>query len=140
MTRTKNVSKEKFTIFRDKAREYYETMKAAYDEGNYSASVANAVHCCICITDAFTVIRLGKKSSAQNHIQAVILLKDARSSNESEKTKVADKLHELIEMKTPAEYEDRKMSKTEAEKAKSLCDKIYSFMKYEIERAEALPP
>jgi hypothetical protein len=136
----RSVSHEKFIVFRDKAEEYYQTMKDAYDRNHYSACVANAVHCCICITDAFTVIRLGKKSAAQNHIEAVTLLKEARATDEAEKSRISDKLHELINMKTPAEYEDRKMSKAEAEKAKSLCEKIYLFLKYEIQRAEALPP
>jgi len=140
MIRTRNVSRERYTYFWDKAVEYYVTMKDAYEKGNYNAGVSNAVHCAICSVDSFTVYRLGKKSSGQNHTEAVLLLKDARSSDESEKSRVCDKVLQIIDMKTPAEYEDRKMSKAECEKAMNLCEKIHSFIRGEINRAEALSP
>jgi len=140
MMRTRDISRERYTYFRDKAVEFYETMKDAHEKGNYDACVANAVHCAICSVDAFTVLRLGKKTAAQNHAEAVNLLKEARSSDESEKSRVCDKVLILIEMKTPAEYEDRKMSKAESEKAKNLCGKIHSFLMNEIKRAEVLSP
>lgn len=140
MARTRDISRERHAYFRDKAAEYYETMRIAHEKGHYDASVCNAVHCVICIIDAFTVMRLGKKSASQNHAEVVLLLKEARASDESEKARICTRILEIIEMKTPAEYEDRLLSKGESERAVSLCEKIYSYIKGEIRRAEALPP
>jgi len=136
--RSREVSREKYVHFRDKAVEYYETMKDAHEKGKYNACVSNAVHCVICSVDAFTVFRLGKKSASQNHAEVVLLLKETRTSDESEKSRLCQKVLQLIEMKTPAEYEDRKMSKAESEKAVSLCEKIHSYILGEIRKAEVL--
>jgi len=136
MTRKKDVSREKYSNFRDKAEEFYEGMWREFKAGGYNNCVAMAVHCAISYVDSFTVFRLGKKSSAQNHAEAINLLKECRTSKESEKSTICSKLYQLIEMKTPTEYQDRKMSKEEAERAKNLCSKIRSFLKYELQRAE----
>jgi len=133
MPRTKEVPKERFKIFKDKAGEFYTSMEDAFDRGNYDACVSNAVHCAICIVDALTVSRLGKKSSAQNHIEAALLLKETKTSDENEKARMLPRLHALLELKTLAEYEDRTMSKSEAEKAIGHCNKVYAFIKRELE-------
>jgi len=137
MARVSSVSREKWKIFWEKAGEFLRTMRQAHEKGDYNASVANAVHCGISASDAFSVIRLGRKSSGQNHAEAILLLKEARTSDESEKSRVCEKLYQLLEMKNPAEYEDRRMSKAEADRAASLCEKVYSFISSEIKRAEA---
>jgi len=132
MTRSKDVSREKYTIFMRKAEEYYKYMKQAFNEKANTACVTMAVHCAISATDALTVLKLGKKSSGQNHAEAISLLKDVRASDEGEKSRVCQKLYELIELKNPAEYQDVEISRREAEQAKNLCDKIYSFIKAEL--------
>ncbi|MBI5223955.1 HEPN domain-containing protein [Candidatus Micrarchaeota archaeon] len=136
MSRTKNVSREKYVNFIDKSEQFYDSMKDAVDRGNNDAAVAAAVHCAICYVDALTVLRLGKKSSAQNHIEAAILLKETKTSDESEKSRVCVKLMELLELKTPAEYDDRKLSKAESESAVNSLEKIRKFIKTEIEKSQ----
>lgn len=138
MTRVKHVSREKYIKYRQKAEQFFEGMQSEYENGRYGTSVTMAVHCAISWVDAFTIFRLGKKSSAQSHVEAITLLKDSRTSNQSEKARICQKLYQLIEMKTPAEYDDTIMSKSDAERAKNLCIKIRVFLRDELKRAEVL--
>ncbi len=143
MTRLKIVSRERYTIFKEKAEGFYEGMLsefslAAHDSKRYNNCVSMAVHCAISWVDALTVYRLGKKSADSNHASAIILLKEARTSNEEEKARICQHLYTLIEMKTPAEYEDRRISKAEAEKSVQLCKKIDHFIRNELESDESI--
>jgi HEPN domain-containing protein len=133
MTRTKSVSREKYEVFWKRARQYQDSMEDSFSRGAYDACVSHAVHCAISSIDAITVLRIGKKSSAQNHNEIVMLLKDTRTHDESEKGKIIDSIFRLIEMKTLAEYEDKSMSKGDAEKAVDFCKKVFNFGKDEIE-------
>ncbi|MFH0884952.1 MAG: HEPN domain-containing protein, partial [Candidatus Micrarchaeota archaeon] len=121
---------------RERAKQYYTSMEDAYGKGNYDACTGNAVHCAISAVDAFTVMKLGRKSSAQNHNEIILLLKEARTTDEAEKARVCEKLYELLSMKTIAEYDDRQLSKADADRARTLCEKIYSFLESEVERME----
>jgi hypothetical protein len=95
-----------------------------------------AVHCAISWTDAYTVFKLGQKSSSQNHGEAIKLLKETKSTDEQKKSNICKDLYQLIEMKTPAEYEDGVLSMKDAARAKHLCEKIRDFLKQEFESME----
>lgn len=136
MTRTKFVSREKYVNFVEKAEDFYEAMIDAAQRGNNDACASAAVHCAICYSDALTVQKLGKKSAAQNHIEAVILLKETKTSDDSEKNRICEKLAEVLTLKTAAEYEDRKISKAEVDKARNNVEKIRKFIKDEIEKSK----
>ncbi len=133
----KHVSREKYKGFKEKAEQYYQGMKNEFDEGRPNNSVTMAVHCAISWTDAFTVYKLGKKSSSQSHGEAIGLLKEAKSSDESKKAQICKDLFQLIEMKTTAEYEDGILSKSDAKKALYLCEKIRAFFINEFEKIES---
>lgn len=134
MTRVKFVSREKYSVFLKRAAQYHTTMESAYNTGDYDACVGSAVHCTISIVDAISVRMLGRKSSAQNHMEIVLMLKEVKTTNEMEKARVCDMLPRIIEMKTLAEYEDRNMSKADAEKTKQTCEKIYTFIITELKK------
>ena len=121
------MSRERYKGFKEKAEQYYQGMKNEFEEGRPNNSVTMAVHCAISWTDAFTVYKLGKKSSSQSHGEAVGLLKDAKSSDESRKAQICKDLLRLIELKTPAEYEEGILSRSDAKKTLRLCEKIRAF-------------
>ena len=133
MTRTKYVSKEKFKGFQKKAEEEYEGMRSEFEQGRHNTAVILAVHCAISWADAFTVCKLGKKSSSQSHGEAIVLLKEAKASDEKTKVQVCRDFLKLIQLKTPAEYEDGILSKADAKKAVYLCEKIRAFFIKEFE-------
>mgnify|MGYP001373150931 CR=1 FL=1 len=133
MTRTKTVSRERYTVFWNRAKQYHDSMGESFARGAYDACISHAVHCAISSLDSVSVRLIGKKSSAQNHNEIVLLLKEEKTSQESEKSRVIDATLRLIDMKSVAEYEDRAMSKADAEKAVVLCNKVHSFAEKEIE-------
>ncbi len=133
MTRTKHVSREKFKGFQKKAEEDYEGMRSEFERGRYNTAVILAVHCAISWTDAFTVYKLGKKSSSQSHGEAIVLLKETKASDEKTKAQICRDFLQLIQLKTPAEYEDGILSKTDARRAVYLCEKIQAFFIKEFE-------
>jgi len=134
MTRTKNVARDRYTVFWNRAMQYDESLKGAFENGAYDAAVSHAVHCAISAIDAVSVLRIGKRSSAQNHNEIAILLKETKTHDESEKGKIIESLSRLIEMKAIAEYEDKPMSKSDAEKAMNQCRKVFAFAEEEIDR------
>ncbi len=136
MTRMKLIPKNKYEIFRKRANQYHTSMEDAYEKGNYDACTGNAVHCIISAVDAFTVMKLGRKSSVQSHNEIILLLKEARASDEAEKARACEKLYELLSMKSIAEYDDRELSKRDADRARMLCEKIHSFLEKEMELTE----
>jgi len=136
MTRTKYVSREKFKGFRKKAEEDHEGMKSEFEQGRHNTAVILAVHCAISWTDAFTVYKLGKKSSSQSHGEAIVLLKEAKAYDEKNKAQTCRDFLQLIQLKTPAEYEDGILSKKDAEKAIYLCRRIRKFFIDEFEKIE----
>ncbi|MCK4319893.1 HEPN domain-containing protein [Candidatus Micrarchaeota archaeon] len=138
MTRTKNVSREKYVGFMEKAEAYYDSMldefeEAAQNPARYNSCITMAVHCAISWVDALTVSKLGKKSSDSHHAAASILLKDIKASDEEKKSRVRRHFYNLMEMKTPCEYEDKLPSKANAKQAVRLCEKIRDFVKKELE-------
>lgn len=134
MTRIKLVPREKFRGFWKKAEEDYEGMRSEFEHGRHNTAVILAVHCAISWADAFTVRKLGKKSSSQSHGEAIILLKEAKASDEKAKAQVCRDFLQLIQLKTPAEYEDGILSKSDARRAVNLCEKIRVFFIKEFER------
>jgi len=136
MTRIKSVSREKYRIFLDRSNEYYKGMLAEYREERRNNAATFAVHSIISLVDSFTVLKLGERSSDKNHVQAIILLQRSKSSNEPEKSRVCGRILELIDMKTPTEYEDRELSKADADTAIYLCEKIRNFLLEEIRISE----
>jgi len=136
MTRVKRVSKEKYRGFIDKAEQYYQGMEDEYEKQRPNNSVTMAVHSAISWTDAFTVLKIGQKSSSQHHGEAINLLKEAKSTDEQKKSNICKDLYRLIEMKTPAEYEDGVLGMKDAERARHLCKKIRDFFKQEFDNME----
>ena len=136
MTRVKRVSRDRYKGFIEKAEQYYQGMDDEYEKGRPNNSVAMAVHCAISWTDAFTVFKIGQKSSSQHHGEAISLLKDVKATDEQKKAAICKDLYRLIEMKTPAEYEDGVLSMKEAERARHLCRKIREFFRQEFDGME----
>lgn len=136
MTRIKKVSRERYKGFIEKAEQYYQGMADEYGKGRSNNSVTMAVHCAISWTDAFTVYKIGRKSSSQHHGEAISLLKDTKATDEKKKSNICKDLYGLIEMKTPAEYEDGILSMKDATRAKHLCEKIRAFFKEEFDSME----
>lgn len=68
--------KSSYSIYIDRARQFYETMNIAQKCGRWSAVGLNAVHCAISINDALTVFFLKKRALGDDHRLAPDLLSE----------------------------------------------------------------
>ena len=136
MTREKFVPRTFYSNYVKKAAEFYDSMEYSFSKGNWDACVSSAVHTAISIIDAIAVQQLGRKSSSQNHMEAYFLLIDVKTSDENRKSNLKQDFSDLLGLKTPSEYEEKLLSKADAERAVNKCKKIYSFILEEIKKGE----
>lgn len=121
-----------------KAQEFYSEMEDSFSRGHGNVCVSNSVLAIISIVDAIAIQQLGKESSSENHIETAMLLNDIKTSDENRKSNLKYDIIEVIRMKTPSQYEERLMSKGDAEKAVNRCNKIYTFLLEEIKKRDIM--
>ena len=136
MTNQKFVPRTFYTNYVKKAAEFYDSMEYNFQRQNWDVCVSSAVHASISIVDAIAVQQLGRRSSAQSHVESYFLLNDVKTSDENRKSNLKNDIMDLINLKTPSEYEEKLMSKADAERAVNKCKKVYSFILEEIKKGE----
>ncbi len=136
--RVRNIPQEKWRSFWARAESFHEGLESVRPSRD-DACVSMAVHCSIAALDALTVFFLKERSAGQNHFEVVPLLKKMTAKDESAKKQAEDSFRQLANLKMVAEYDDRNASKTEADKAMALCEKIYRFVESELKSAGAFP-
>lgn len=77
------------------------------------------------------VFHLGERSSSQSHEDAARLLKKINLDPKELSSKTKQFMN-LLSMKTLAEYDDRLMTKSDAEKARKNCERIYLWVKTQL--------
>ncbi|HIG96583.1 TPA: HEPN domain-containing protein [Candidatus Woesearchaeota archaeon] len=136
MTDKKVVLRSLYPNYVKRAEEFCRSMDDSYQRGDWTATVSHAVLTVIAIVDAIAVQKLGRKSSSQNHIEAVFLLNEIKTSDENKKSNMKNEIIGLINMKTPSQYSEKLMNKADAERAVNACNKIILFLKAEIEKGK----
>lgn len=137
MGRTRPAARSDWPIFWNRATSYYKTLQTIRQNRD-DACVGVSVHCSIAAIDAFTTFSLGERSAGQSHNEAVLLLKKAKANDENEKSGVCQKLMELISLKNVGEYEDRNPSRTEADRAIAIGERVYKFVESELKKGGVL--
>ena len=89
-------------------------------------SAINSIHCCIAACDAMCVYFLGKRHSGENHNDAATLFKTIKSTDEYSTN--ANRIIRILRMKNMAEYEDRLVYKSEAEKIFKNRERFWGFV------------
>lgn len=136
MTKQKFVPRHLYANYVKKAMQSYESMEMQFQRQYWDACVGSAVHATISIVDAIAVQQLGRRSSSQNHYETVLLLNEIKTSDENRKANLKADIAGIMEMKTPAEYSEKMMSRADAERAMAKCKRIYSFIMEEIQKQE----
>jgi HEPN domain-containing protein len=134
MSLFKIVSKEKWIAYWIRAAGFH---KAMQKEESTDVAVSNAVHCAISAIDALSILKNGKKSSGE-HYNSLSLIKEIRTSDDAERSRIISKLQELIPLKNKGEYGDTNPSKKDAEKALDLSRDIFNFVEKELRLAGVL--
>ncbi|MFC1617459.1 HEPN domain-containing protein [Candidatus Margulisiibacteriota bacterium] len=127
--KTRDVSKSYYSNYLKKAQECFNAAKTSFDSREWNASAINAIHACISACDAICVYFLGKRNAGESHNNAAVLFKTI--GNEESVNINANRIVRILRIKNMAEYEERLMFKSEAEKVLKDCER---FMQYVIQK------
>ena len=122
-----DVSKSSYVNYLQRAEECFHAAQYFLRSEEWNASAINAIYCGIAACDAMCVYYLGKRHTGDNHNDAATLFKSIKSSEEFSSN--ANRIIRILRMKNMAEYEERLVNKSEAEKIFKDCERFWEFVK-----------
>lgn len=129
--KTKDVAKSMSYNYLKKAEECFHAARNSLNGCEWNASAINAIHCCISACDAMCVYALGRRHSGENHNEAASLFKTIKSGDE-EINNNTNRLLRILRIKNIAEYEERLMTRGEAEKMIKDCERFFEYVQGQI--------
>jgi hypothetical protein len=123
----KSVSRDRYSVYWDKAEEFFEAMVDAAQKRNWNAVGLAGVHCCISATDALLVRRAGLRSSSDSHQDVLGLLK-ARI-DDPDVSRQAKRLGEILSQKNLIEYIDRSYTEKDALALKTSVERYLDWVR-----------
>jgi uncharacterized protein (UPF0332 family) len=112
---TQSVTHVSYANYLKKSDECLRAARESFSKGDWNAAAICAIHSCISASDALCIFFLGMRHAGLNHNDAVLLLATIRSKDEQLKKNVS-RLRNILNVKNMAEYEERLVRRTEAEK------------------------
>jgi len=128
--RTREVAKSFYTNYLKRAEECLHAAKNSFNNQEWNAAAINAIHSCIAACDAMCVYFLGKRHAGENHNDVVALFKIIKSSKEINTN--ANRIARVLRIKNMAEYEERLVYISEAEKVLKDCERFLEYVKKEL--------
>ncbi len=125
--KTRDVSKSFYRNYLKKAEECLHASKHSFSNQEWNSSTINAIHACISGCDAMCVYFLGKRNAGESHNDTVALFKTIES-DESINTN-ANRISRILRIKNMAEYEERLVYRSEAEKVLKDCERFLEFVR-----------
>lgn len=126
MISTTSVPKQEYTEYRAKALQFFAVMNFCLQDQEWDAVLLNGVHATISMSDALTVLRLGKRSASKSHQDATILLSHA-VAKEDQGQRQATRLSEILNYKNLVEYAPRRFTAREASEFAKQVDRFVTW-------------
>lgn len=127
---TRDVQKSLYVNFLKRAEECLHAARNSFSIQEWNATAINAIHSCIAACDAMCVYFLGKRHAGDDHEEAANLFMTIKDS-EAAKTNT-NRLLRILSVKNMAEYEERLVHRSEAEKILKDCERFLEFIKKEL--------
>src|SRR3989344_6346089 len=124
----RKAEKAVYVNYMKKAEGSLATAELAFQNGLWDSCVGNCIHAAISASDALCVYFLGQKHAGQRHVEAVELLKRVDPSD-GESAKHMTQFGRLLNLKSSAEYGERLIKSTEAERALEDCKRFVEWAK-----------
>jgi len=122
--KTRAVDQSEYTVYWNKAEEFYDTMRHAYKNRMWTSVGLNAVHCVISSCDALLVKSQGIRAAGDDHLQAVELF--GRSPIDGiEKQTVT--VRRIIAKKNVIAYENREFRESDASDIFKQAERFYKW-------------
>ena len=128
--KTKDLAKSFYTNYLKKSEECLRAAKNSFANNEWNAAAINAIHSCICASDAMCVYFLGKRHAGENHNNTIALFKTIKSNQDLNTN--ANRIGRILRTKNMAEYEERLVFKSEAERILKDCQRLLEYVKKEL--------
>lgn len=126
--KTRDVEKSLYANYLKRAEECYHAAKSSFEAQEWNAATISAIHAVIAASDAVCIYFLGKRNASESHNEAAALFKSIKADDEEISTN-ANRIARILSIKNMAEYEDRLVFRTEAEKALKDCERFLEYVK-----------
>ncbi len=129
-SKNRDVAKSYYSNYLKKAKECLHAAKNSFSSQEWNSATISAIHACISGCDAMCTYFLGKRNAGESHNDAVTLFKTIRS-DEAINTN-ANRISRILRIKNMAEYEERLIFRSEAEKVLKNCQRFLEFVKNQL--------
>jgi len=133
--KTRKVNKSLYSNYLKRAEECYIAANECFKNADWNAATICAIHACISACDAVCIYFLGKRHAGENHNDAVRLFKTIRIQG-GNLDKNATRLNRIISIKNMAEYEERLVFKSEAEKILKDMERFFNYIRKELPQTQ----
>ncbi len=114
-------------VYLVRAEQYLRSMYSSVEKSDWDASVGNAIHCIISAQDAFCIHMKAQRYKGTDHREAAEFFRNLFQTEEHKKA--SQRLFDIIQIKTDAEYGDRSFSEKEAKQAKLNAERFLAYVK-----------
>ena len=128
--KTRDVPKAQYANYLKRAEECLTAAQLAYEREEWNSSAINSIHAVISLADAMCVYFLGKRHSGENHNDAASLFKSIKADEDISAN--ANRILRVLQMKNMAEYEERLVNRSEADKMLKDAERLAEFVKKRI--------
>ncbi len=120
--KTRVVAQSEYTVYWNKAEEFFDTMQHAYKSRMWTAVGLNAVHCAISSCDALLVKSQGIRSAGEDHMHALELLSHAPVAGIENQVAI---VRRIIAKKNIIAYENRAFRESDASDILKQAERFY---------------
>ena len=128
--KTRDVPKAQYSNYLKRAEECLTAAQLTYEREEWNSSAINSIHAVISLADAMCVYFLGKRNSSENHNDVAGLFKSIKDDEDTNAN--ANRIIRVLRMKNMAEYEERLVSRSEADKILKDAERLAEFVKKRI--------
>ncbi len=114
-------------VYLCRAEQYARSMNASFEKKDWDSCVGNAIHCAISAQDAFCAHLKAQRYKGTDHREAAEFFRNVLQSEEHKKA--AQRLFDIIQIKTDAEYGDRSLTEKEAVQARLNAERFLAYVK-----------
>lgn len=126
--KTRDVEKSLYANYLKRAEECLHAAKTSFEVQEWNSATISAIHAVIAASDAMCIYFLGKRNASENHNEAAALFKTIKPDDEEINTNV-NRIAKILGIKNMAEYEERLVFRSEAEKALRGCERFLEYVK-----------
>ncbi len=125
--KTRDVPKAQYSNYLKRAEECLSSARMACEREEWNSSAINSIHAVISLADCVCVYFLGKRHSGEDHNDAAKLFKSVKDDDDTATN--ANRISRVLRMKNMAEYEERLVTRSEAQKMLQDAERFAEFVK-----------